>query len=48
MALVEQGDLAILDLTDARIQDLLKDIPDAALETYVTENPDGHGSTDIN
>jgi hypothetical protein len=48
MALVEQGDLAILDLTDARIQDLLKDIPDAALETYVTENPDGQGSTDIN
>jgi hypothetical protein len=48
MALVEQGDLAILDLTDARIQDLLKDIPDAALQTYVTENPDGQGSTDMN
>jgi hypothetical protein len=48
LASIEQGDLAILDLTESRIQDLLKDIPDAALETYVTENPDGEGSTDMN
>jgi hypothetical protein len=48
MALIEQEDLAILDLTETRIQDLLKDIPDAALEMYVTENPDSQGTLNMN
>lgn len=43
-----QGDLAILDLNETRIQDLLKDIPDDVLETYVTENPDGQPTSGIN
>lgn len=46
--LSESGDLAILDLDESSIQDLLKDIPDDALETYVAQNPGSDGSVNMN
>ena len=42
------GELAILDLNENRIQDLLREIPDAALETYVAQNPDSQVTTSLN
>ena len=41
-------ELAILDLSEDRVSQMLEELPDHALESYVTENPDAGTETDMN
>lgn len=41
-------ELAILDLSADRVSQMLEELPDQALESYVTENPDAGVETDMN
>lgn len=48
LELPEGGDLALLDLSESSIQDLLNEVTDAALESYVAQNPVNDGTAAMN